>query len=40
MVYTVGEMAELLEHFQWLNAEDVERLLRGCDPEREALIGE
>ena len=39
MAMTV-EMAELLEHFQWLNAEDVERLLRGGDPERAALIGE
>ena len=39
MAMTV-EMAELLEHFQWLNAEDVERLLRGGDPERVALIGE
>ena len=39
MAMTV-EMAELLEHFQWLNAADVERLLRGGDPERVALIGE
>ena len=39
MAMTV-EMAELLEHFQWLNAADVERLLRGDDPERVALIGE
>lgn len=39
MAMTV-EMSELLEHFQWLNAEDVERLLAGGDPERVALIGE
>ena len=39
MAMTV-EMAELLEHFQWLNAADVERLLLGGDPERVALIGE
>lgn len=39
MAMTV-EMAELLEHFQWLNAADVERLLQGGDPERVALIGE
>ena len=39
MAMTV-EMSELLEHFQWLNAEDVDRLLAGGDPERVALIGE
>ena len=39
MAMTV-EMSELLEHFQWLSAEDVDRLLAGGDPERVALIGE
>lgn len=34
------EMSELLEHFQWLNPEDVERLINGQDPERCAMIAE
>ena len=39
MAMTV-EMSELLEHFQWLNSEDVQRLMDGGDPERVALIAE
>lgn len=39
MAMTV-EMSELLEHFQWLNPEDVQRLLDGEDPERCAMIAE
>lgn len=39
MAMTV-EMSELLEHFQWLNIEDVNRLMRGEDPERCAMIAE
>ena len=39
MAMTV-EMSELLEHFQWLNREDVQRLMDGGDPERIALIAE
>ena len=39
MAMTV-EMSELLEHFQWLNREDVEALMEGRDPERRALIAE
>ena len=39
MAMTV-EMSELLEHFQWLNPEDVQRLMRGEDPERLAQIAE
>ena len=39
MAMTV-EMSELLEHFQWLNREDVVRLMEGGDPERLALIAE
>lgn len=39
MAMTV-EMSELLEHFQWLNPEDVERLTRGEDPQRCAMIAE
>ena len=39
MAMTV-EMSELLEHFQWLNAEGVDRLLSGGDPARVALIAE
>ncbi len=39
MAMTV-EMSELLEHFQWLNAGDVEKLLVGEDPDRAALIAE
>ena len=39
MAMTV-EMSELLEHFQWLNRPDVERLMRGEDPERCAMIAE
>ncbi len=39
MAMTV-EMSELLEHFQWLDKEDVDKLLAGNDPERTALIAE
>ena len=39
MAMTV-EMSELLEHFQWLNPEDVNRLMRGEDPVRCAMIAE
>ena len=39
MAMTV-EMSELLEHFQWLNPEDVRRLMDGGDPERCAMIAE
>lgn len=39
MAMTV-EMSELLEHFQWLNPEDVQRLQNGEDPDRCALIAE
>ena len=39
MAMTV-EMSELLEHFQWLNNEDVQKLIEGKDPERCALIAE
>ena len=39
MAMTV-EMSELLEHFQWLNAEDVAALRAGEDPERCAMIAE
>lgn len=39
MAMTV-EMSELLEHFQWLNPEDVQRLMDGGDPERVGLIAE
>ena len=39
MAMTV-EMSELLEHFQWLNPDDVQKLMRGEDPERCALIAE
>lgn len=39
MAMTV-EMSELLEHFQWLEPEDVARLMRGEDPDRVAQIGE
>lgn len=39
MAMTV-EMSELLEHFQWLNDNDVQRLIQGDDPERCALIAE
>ena len=39
MAMTV-EMSELLEHFQWLNPEDVDALMAGRDPERVALIAE
>ena len=34
------EMSELLEHFQWLNPDDVRALMAGGDPERVALIAE
>ena len=39
MAMTV-EMSELLEHFQWLNPDDVEKLMRGDDPERCSMIAE
>lgn len=39
MAMTV-EMSELLEHFQWLNPEDVLRLQEGGDPERQSMIAE
>jgi len=39
MAMTV-EMSELLEHFQWLNPDDVRALMAGGDPERVALIAE
>jgi len=39
MAMTV-EMSELLEHFQWLNPEDVQKLQDGKDPERCAQIAE
>lgn len=39
MAMTV-EMSELLEHFQWLNHDDVTALMEGRDPERVALIAE
>ena len=34
------EMSELLENFQWMEKEDVERLQQGLDPERKARIAE
>jgi NTP pyrophosphatase (non-canonical NTP hydrolase) len=33
-------MSELLEHFQWLNPDDVNALMAGEDPARVALIAE
>ena len=39
MAMTV-EMSELLEHFQWLNPEDVRALMEGRDPQRRAMIAE
>ena len=39
MAMTV-EMSEVLEHFQWLNPEDVAALREGRDPDRVALIAE
>ena len=39
MAMTV-EMSELLEHFQWLDPEDVRKLMDGGDPERLAMIAE
>ena len=39
MAMTV-EMSELLEHFQWLNPEDVTALMEGRDPDRCAMIAE
>ena len=39
MAMTV-EMSELLEHFQWLNPEDVDKLMKGGDPDRCAMIAE
>lgn len=35
-----AEMGELLENFMWLNPPDVERLVRGEDPERTARAAE
>lgn len=39
MAMTV-EMSELLEHFQWMNIEDVRALMRGEMPEKKAMIAE
>ena len=39
MAMTV-EMSELLEHFQWLNPEDVKSLMDGHDPARRDMIAE
>ena len=39
MAMTV-EMSELLEHFQWLNPEDVQALMDGRDPKRRDMIAE
>ena len=39
MAMTV-EMSELLEHFPWLDHEDVVDLMEGRDPQRVALIAE
>ena len=39
MAMTV-EMSELLEHFQWMNPEDVRALIHGELPEKTALIAE
>ena len=39
MAMTV-EMSELLEHFQWLNPGDVQKLMQGEDPDRCAMIAE
>ena len=39
MAMTV-EMSELLEHFQWLEPEEVEKLWAGQDPERAEKIAE
>ena len=39
MAMTV-EMAEMLEHFQWLEEKDVRAMMRGEDPGRVALIAE
>lgn len=39
MAMTV-EMSELLEHFQWMNPEDVTALMNGENPEKVALIAE
>lgn len=39
MAMTV-EMSELLEHFQWLDHDDVVRLMQGNDPERQIMIAE
>lgn len=39
MAMTV-EMSELLEHFQWLQPEEVQKLMRGEDPDRCAMIAE
>ena len=39
MAMTV-EMSELLEHFQWMNAEDVRALMNGERPEKAAMIAE
>ncbi len=39
MAMTV-EMSELLEHFQWMNAEDVRALVNGENPDEVAAIAE
>ena len=36
----IDELSELLEHFQWLNPEDVRALMRGEDPDRLNAIAE
>ena len=39
MAMTV-EISEVLEHFQWLDKPDVQRLMNGEDPDRCAMIAE
>ena len=39
MAMTV-EMSEMLEHFQWLDRDQVDGLLKGADPDRVACIAE
>lgn len=39
MAMTV-EMSELLEHFQWMNGDDVQALTDGRSPEKTAMIAE
>ena len=40
MLHELNELSELLEHFQWLNPEDVRALMRGEDPDRLNAIAE